>query len=283
MRYPDFFIIGAPKCGTTALAGWLSENPGIFMCTPKEPNYYSYRAGQVLPYMASARTPDQYFQLFAKAHPHQIIGDASTTYLRSEEAVCLLLKDNPLARLIVCLRNPLERVQSTHSQRMKSGWEPERDFATAWTKSKTDYIDACSAGQQVDRLLRNASRKQVLFLLNEDMREDPRATYESVLHFVGAPDDGKSDFPSLNERAVPRSLMLARILKESRGLRSNLGIRLPTGLRKYTLPLMNRSARVEEKGLSPILRNEIVEMFRPDVELLQNLIERDLEHWLHTT
>lgn len=283
MRYPDFFIIGAPKCGTTAIAHWLARNPEVFMCYPKEPHYYSYRSQHISHHIARARTPEQYLQLFEEAHPNQLIGEASTSYLRYVDSVRLLLKDNPAARLLVCLRNPLERVPSDHAQRLKMGRESERDLATAWAKSRSDYIDACSAGRQVESLLLNAPREQILFVLNEDMRRDPRCVYKAILRFIGARDDGQSDFPFLNVRSVPRSLMLARTLEEYRKLKGSLGIRLPTGLGKYISPMMFRSPRLEEKGLSPVLRNEMVETFRPDVELLQDLINRDLQHWLHTT
>lgn len=283
MRNPDFFLIGAPKCGTTALASWLSRNPGILIGNPKEPNYYSYLAGSIMPHMATARTRDEYLRLFEAAEPNQLIGEASTTYLRSPESIRLLMNDNPAARLLVCLRNPLERVLSGHAQRLQMGLESERDFANAWSKSKSVYIEACSAGRQIERILQYVPRQQIFFVLNEDMRRSPRSVYQSVLRFLRVPDDGQNVFRSSNQRAIPRSLALARLLLEYNKIKSRFGITRSFGIGRHLSPLIKRPPRPEELVLSPVLRIEILNTFRDDIELLQELIQRDLGHWVKET
>ncbi len=128
-KRPNFFILGAPKCGTTSLASWLSAHPNIFMSTPKEPRYFNtdYAAPD------RPRSLEKYEQLFAEATPkHKAVGEATTGYLRSEKAVPAILKYAPSARFIVCLRNPIEMVQSVHAQLVKKGTEIEVSFERAW-------------------------------------------------------------------------------------------------------------------------------------------------------
>ena len=84
-RRPDFFILGAPKCGTTALSEYLRRHPRVFVSRPKEPHYfcadfdYYYAPGQ--------RTEEHYLRLFAEADEgHLAVGEASVWYLYSEDA-----------------------------------------------------------------------------------------------------------------------------------------------------------------------------------------------------
>src|SRR5210317_2370745 len=113
MKKPDFFFIGAPKCGTTALANWLREHPRIFMTQrPKEPWYFDNDIQNV-----DRMSLEQYENLFQKADDnHLVVGEASTTYLRSREAVSNILEYSPSARFLVAIRNPVEMAPSVHAQ-----------------------------------------------------------------------------------------------------------------------------------------------------------------------
>ena len=85
---PNFFIIGAPKSGTTALYQYLSSHPNIYMCTPKEPHYFSNELNGV----AFVKTLDEYQNLFkGKNKNHKIIGEASVWYLYSENALQIFI------------------------------------------------------------------------------------------------------------------------------------------------------------------------------------------------
>src|SRR5258708_5345567 len=129
MNIPNFFIIGAPKCGTTALCKYLRENPRIFISTPKEPKYFDFDLSYPVKMNREA-----YLALFSKADPRfqSAIGEASTSYLFSTRAVPEILKFNPGAKFIVMLRNPVELVQGWHNQCIIAGQEDILDFEEAW-------------------------------------------------------------------------------------------------------------------------------------------------------
>ena len=117
IKNPNLFILGAPKCGTTSLYTYLREHPNIFFSHIKGPHYFAtdfenYR---------SVKTKVDYANLFSEANAqHSIIGEASVLYLYSENAIKGIYNDNPNAKLIIMLRNPIEVVQSWHAQMLWS-------------------------------------------------------------------------------------------------------------------------------------------------------------------
>ena len=113
MKKPNFFIIGAPKCGTTSLANWLAEHPRVFFSDTKEPHFFCTDG------YTGVKTLKQYEKLFEDAKPHHLaVGEGSTHYLFSKVAVPNILVYNPDARFIVCLRNPVDMAPSLHSERL---------------------------------------------------------------------------------------------------------------------------------------------------------------------
>ncbi|MEC9341081.1 MAG: sulfotransferase [Pseudomonadota bacterium] len=173
-RLPNFFIVGAPKCGTTSLAGWLAQHPNILMSSAKEPHYYNTDFGN-----RHTHSPAEYSRFFK--HPPAVcdaVGEASVWYLYSHAAVPNILVDVPAAKFIVMLRNPVEMAPSLHEQQLVNGTEDVADFAAAW-RLQTEreagrsiprlceepklllYGPACRLGEQLQRLYCVAGQEQV--------------------------------------------------------------------------------------------------------------------------
>lgn len=290
VRMPNFFIIGAPKCGTTSLTEWLREHPAVFMPILKEPQFYNLDHDYVFPRL----TANEYRGLFRNATDRQLaIGESSTWYLHSEVAVPAILRDNPEAKFIVCLRNPVEMVQSLHQHLVTDLEEPLGDFATAWrarfARARTklprthpflDYGEVCKLGRVVGRLLELVPRERVLIVLMDDLRRAPRAEYERILAFLGVPDDGRMEFPSANPARANRSPAFTRLLRGIGTLKARA--RLPAfglGLLDWVRAL--NTVPASRQRLSPALERELQDHFREDVELLSRIIGRDLRYWLH--
>jgi len=294
MPKPNFFILGAPKCGTTSLANWLSEHPAIFMCKPKEPQFFN------TDYHSTDRPSSvaAYEALFADADDrHLAVGEASTAYLRSEVAVPAILDFAPDARFVVCLRNPVEMAVSVYAQLLKTGRELEKSFARAWdlqesrrrgegipwscTEPKVlQYGHTCALGSQVEALLRHVARERVLFVLLESIAEDPRRAYLHVLEHLSLPDDGRIYFPVENERKVPRARLVTAALHSARQLGGTLGLPSRTGLGGLAMRLASRPP--ESQALSPEIRSKLNAFFEPEIHLLARTLDRDLSHWLGT-
>lgn len=290
---PNFFIIGAPKCGTTSLASWLSEHPNIYMSPIKEPHFYNTDLRDV-----RIRDPEEYERLFMGARAeHVAVGEASVFYLFSKVAVPRIEREHPQARYIVIVRNPIEMAYSLWDQFLFSGQEHIRSFEDAWRLSDEraagravtrwtrdarllDYKSVCRLGEQVRRLLSIVPRERVLILVLDDIKVDPRSQYLKVLGFLGVPDDGRREFPVHNPAKERRWPILNRAVKAYWDIQRKLRIpALRTGLLKK-LDELNTRYR-PRPPLPSSLRREMAEYFRDDVCLLGELIERDLSYWLN--
>lgn len=129
MKPPNFFIVGAPKCGTTTLWTYLYEHPNCYMTPTKEPNYFTTDLQPF--YKIDSR--DEYIKLFEGAgESHIAVGEASTAYLLSHEAMKNIYNFDPKAKIIVMLRNPVDLVYSYHLFRVFLGVERVRSFDRVW-------------------------------------------------------------------------------------------------------------------------------------------------------
>lgn len=274
VKQPNFFIIGAPKCGTTSLARYLGDHPQVFVTTPKEPCYFSrsltvdrvQRRSK-----ACHRSLEGYLHLFdAATERHQLRGDATTRNLRCEAALFEIKALVPEARLIVMLRDPTEFIPSWHAQKIHEKQEVEYDLEKAWRLEEsrrqgtnvpgrlkaTDavfYSQVARMGSQVERLLQIFPREQVHLIVLDDLRKNPRDVYVRTLEFLGAIDDGRTDFEVHNPRRT-----------------SKRGILSLFGLGKSPIPIV---------GPSPKFEAELRHHFVGEVEKLERILGRDLSSW----
>ncbi len=195
MKEPNFFVIGGPKCGTTALSEYLRSHPHVFFSNPKEPNFFNED-------FANRRTLDMrtYLHLFEGAtDEHAAVGEGSVLYLRSEVAVPKILSFRPDARFVVMVRNPVDMVYSLHSQTVYHGTEDVTDFREAWRlqderragrrlpKLCVDpkeflYGEMCLLGSQIERLYRSVYGDRVKVVFFEDFVRDTRAAQQQETH-----------------------------------------------------------------------------------------------------
>lgn len=296
MRRPDLFIVGAPKCGTTALHQYLGEHPRIFMSRRKEPWFF---ANDFHRYVT---TLEQYTALFNSATDHHLaVGESSAAYLRSDTALQRIREFSPGARIVVMLRNPVDLVHSLHSQALLNLNEDQADIERAWRLQEErrdgryiprlcrsprflQYADVARLGEQVARALEIFDRRRVKLIVFDDFAGDTRRVYEDVLGFLEIPSDNRSHFPRVNAARVTRSSVLARIahrppqllVEPYLRLKKRLGWR-DVGLTDWIKHVNERE--VERTPLKTSFRLELIEEFRDDVDRLAQLLERDLSHW----
>ena len=302
MRRPNFFIAGAPKCGTSALEFYLKDHPAIYAYAKYEPHYFS-------PDVAGAYTrytseEDYLNQCFTKAtDEHKAVGEKSALYLYSVEAARNIKAFDPSAKIIVMLRNPVEVAYSLHSQLLFSSDEDVHDFAEAWnlqdarrqgesipkacTHPKTLlYRDVCLMGAQLERLYEVFPQEQVLAIVFDDFKADTREVYERTLSFLGVPSDGREFFPRTNPNKAIRSRWMASLLGRppkpfvrlyyfvGRTIGWNIPLKLLRTVRRWN------SRNAKRDPLGPEMRAILIDAFRDDVHKLGRLLNRDLSHWL---
>jgi hypothetical protein len=293
---PTFFIVGAQRCGTTALSKYLRSHPNICFSRPKEPHFFAKEFQNV----AKIRSIEEYLALFKECVGTEfVIGEGSTGYLQSANAISNIYKFNSAAKIIAMLRNPVDIIYSLHAHLFYTGHEDENDFEKAWrlqnlrSRGKKlpnnpvlhpvlQYKKVGKIGFQVKRLLSVFPTEQVKIILFDDFKTSPRKIYEEVLSFLEVPTDGRKEFPVSNENKIHRFPMVIKYLRKTVPweLRSSIN----ETAKKYRLQkfLMHRvlTTSAKRKPLSANFRMELVDEFRDDIEQLSRILDRDLEHWL---
>lgn len=296
MRHPDFFVAGAPKSGTTALCEYLRQHPDVFFSEPKELNYFA----EDFDGHRAIRDQATYDAMFVGARAdHLRVGEGSVLYLYSAVALERIHAYAPDARIIVMLRNPLEMIPALHQQFLGALYEDEPSLEKAWSLQAERaqgrhvprlcrqpellaYAKLGMLGQQLDRLWKIFPREQTLVILFEDFVADTRSVYLKVLEFLGLEDDGRVDFPRINEAHGLRPGLAGWFVR-----RTPVAIRnLITDLR-YTrlgrqIPLLaDRLFKRPQprEQLSRAFRAELVRTFAADIGHLSKLLVRDLSAW----
>lgn len=232
---PDFFIVGQPKAGTTALYKMLRTHPGLYMPDLKEPNFFCTDLVQPsmrrrgMPYFA---TVEEYVSLFSPALPGQRIGEASVHYLQSRVAARNIATFNPEARIVAILREPASLLRSLHLQLLQSGVEREADLATALCLEEERrkgraiprschrpqlllYSEVVRYVDQLQRFRELFRPDRMLIAIYDDFLRDNEGTVRSIFRFLGLDDSvdvvRTPANPSVFVRAPAIALALHRI------------------------------------------------------------------------
>ena len=192
--WPNLFIAGAPRCGTSSLDAYLRDIPGIFMSRIKEPNYFARKViPDDHPMLKPIRDEKQYLQLFAGAGTARFRGEASPTYLEDPEAPHLINRVAPDARFVVSLRDPVERLHS-HYLMMKNNRPSMGSFAEEVKRgvelqhNRSLAVLGPDVGmyhEQLQRVHGVLGKHRVKVLIFEEYTADVPAALRQVLDFLG--------------------------------------------------------------------------------------------------
>jgi hypothetical protein len=236
-RVPDFFIVGQPKAGTTALHVTLRRHPQIFMPELKEPNYFA-RELVYKPLAADFPTTlDHYLSLFASAQPGQRAGEASIFYLWSHTAAHQIAQLRSDGRIIVMLREPVSFLHSLHLQFIKAGVETEHDLrhALALEEERRNgrhlprdgywpqllpYSEHMRYMDQLRRYQDAFPADQILVLIYDDYRQDNAAILRKILRFLDLDDTVPLSTNDVNQSTRIRARRIKKLMdgaSEGRG------------------------------------------------------------------
>lgn len=297
-KKPNFFIVGAPKSGTTALSEYLREHMNIVISMPKEPHFFATDMEK----MRTTNREETYLSYFKDVTEQTIaIGDASVWYLYSKNAIRNIFNYNPKAKIIVMLRNPLEMVPSMHAQHYFSTDENIKDFERAWGLNKDRekgksipkycrapqniiYDKIALYSEQIDRLYKYFPEEQVKIILFNDFKVDTQKIYLDVLDFLKVINDDKLDFPIINENTVSKNYWLkALVVNQPKTilLIKNLIKRMLGKEELNIAPFINKlnTKKVKRKPVNEKIKREMINNYSEDIQRLSNIINRDLNNW----
>ena len=305
-RLPDFFIVGHPKSGTTALYEMLRRHPQIFMPDLKEPRWFAPDLrSRFQPAVAAGasrlvlpETLEEYQALFAPAGAGELIGEASPSYLRSAVAAGLIAAAQPTARIIAVLREPAGFLRSLHLEFVQNHVEHEQDLRRAFENEQlepsgrgedeppaTRYSDRVRYVEQLERYAAVFPREQMLVLIYDDFRRDNEATVRAVLRFLGVDETRPIALVEANPTVHVRSLRADRMVRSiyagqgpvTGALKATFK-RLPGGSALGALLRSGRRRALHGRPKPPDeeFMAELRRRFRGEVEALGDYLGRDL-------
>lgn len=298
---PNFLIIGAAKCGTTSLHYYLQQHPEIFMCPRKdtfffdfgghEPNYAGPGDEEWYTDFAVVHL-EEYEALFAGVSSEKAVGEACAGYLYAPQASECVHRHIPHAKLIAVLRDPAERAYSSFLHEVRDGHETAADFAEGLALEKDRIRDNWrpiwhyrARGfyyEQIQRYLSLFGSSQLRIYLYEDLKENPTAMLKDIFSFLEVDESFVPDTSRKhNVAGFPRSRTLFKLVMTPNLLKTLIRPLLPAGFRNSLRSAITESrTSLHRPPLPPELRKRLVDEYRPDILKLQDLIRRDLSHWL---
>lgn len=294
-RRPDFFIVGAPKCGTTALHSALRGHPEVFLPENKEPHFFAkdLDIGEGW----CVRDEADYLGLFRNCGDAARVGEASPWYLFSKTAAQEIHAFQGEAKILILLRDPVDLIHSVHLQHLNTANEDLFDLSEALEaepeRARGERLPAhapfpdCLAyrsiaklSEQVERYLDVFGQQRVKVLLLDDLRADEGAFLRDVCSFleVEEREDLKMERRNPSRDLTSVDLMLKRLHYRSR-LIPGLQRRLPPSAKSLYRGAVRLLPAKRKVGISQALRAELSLELREDVERLALLIDRDLSGW----
>lgn len=295
---PNFFLIGAAKCGTTSVAGYLDQHPEVFVSKPKEPNFFSFEPNSkpsccgpvdeevlyelLLKY--SVTSPEAYAALYSAAEGTPAIGEASVRYLYESQTAARIAEYSPTAKLIVMLRDPVDRLHSHYHMNVRQHIEPltlanaieaedervEQGWGWDWHYRRV----GCYAGQ-LRAYYQHFDPAQFLVLFQGDLQRDPRATLRACFEHLEVNTDFTPDF---SRRALvghtPRWRGLRNIIRNENMVKTVAKKIVPQSIRKSFVTWSEQKNRQSIPVLEPRLRSKLEAYFFEDRQQLEELLGR---------
>ncbi|HUA42161.1 MAG TPA: sulfotransferase [Streptosporangiaceae bacterium] len=300
MALPDFFVAGAPKAGTTALHAALARHPALYMSAVKEPKFFLTDGppptqggpGDAKTYREHVWHQADYEALFDPAPAGALRGESTPFYLYSHDAQRRIKALVPHARLIVVVRDPVERAHSNWTHLWSAGLDPIDDFVRACAAEEQriaagwadfwHYKRIGLYGQQVQHLYSVFPRSQVLLFRYRDLIDDPAGTLDRICVFLGIEPGLIADVPRENVTAHPELTRSHQNLSRVVRTCSAVTTRLPGHPGKLMIDKLERRLQhgaAPRRPLTWVERQALILYFEDDIRLLGKLTGEDFSHW----
>lgn len=300
--FPNFFIIGAPKCGTTALYDILRQHPEIYMSSVKEPHYFTFE-GEVPMFQGpgggyfrrvAITRPLDYLMLFAGASGHRAIGEASPSYLRSQVAAKRIHRAAPNAKLIAVLRQPAARAYSHFQYLRFHGVEPISSFADALEQENIRkalgwssihfYRQGGYYFSNLSRYYELFPREQIKIYLYDEWNQSPMTVLQDLFRFLEVDPHFIPKLRRSNVTLTPHYPRMNHLAKHPERIEKLLSSFTPSFFKKQIVVGIQKINKTLNLAPPPTISRdiyrELTESYREDILQLQELIGRDLTHWL---
>lgn len=301
MALPDFFIAGVPKAGTTALHSALAKHPSLHMSPVKEPKFFLTDGpprtdggpGDIKTYREHVWRRSDYEALFDGARPGQIKGESTPFYLYNRDAQLRIKELIPDAKLIVVLRDPVERAHSNWTHLWSAGLDPSGDFLDACAKEEQRvaagwadfwrYTGLGMYGEQLRHLYTVFPREQVLVVRYRDLLTEPVPMLDQVCDFLGVRAGIVAEVPRENVTAHPHASLRHSVVAAARRASTALSALLPGHLGAGMTDQLEQMLQQDAAPRRPLTweqRDALIPTFKADIALLESITGEDFSNWL---
>jgi len=283
---PNFFIIGAPRSGTTSLYEYLKQVPEIYLSPIKEPYYFCRILVPDDHFLKPLRDETKYFQLFDNVKNEKIVGEGTTHYLADPEAARLIHEISPNAKILISLRDPIERTFSHYLLRRTANYTSstfhelvKRELNEGVEKIDPDFMIKYGLySENVKKFKKIFGSKNVKIIIFEEWKSDIENTIKNILDFLNVKYVADElDTKRHNEfigKKIPRGKISKNILKNKSAI----------SIAKKIIPKFGRMY-LDDKILTkeetkPIMqtdsRNALINFYKNDVKELEQFLGRKL-------
>lgn len=303
MPMPNFLVLGASKSGTTSLHYYLDQHPEIYMSPGKQTYFFAFEDED--PFFPGPGDMDHmrqhlvtrledYRGKFSDINGHKAIGEVCSPYLYIPKAAERIHHHIPDAKLIVILRNPVDRAYSSFMHLRRDGHEPCEDFNEAFHKEDERmrqnwrnlwfYKSVGLYYRQIHRYFQLFDRSQIrIYIYEKDYLNNTAWLLKDIYQFLGVDDNFEADTTVKHHvGGIPRSKKLHDFVMEPRRVKNWVKSLVPKTVRKRLKNALTvNELNMQKEPLSPELRQALTVEFKEDIIDLQKLIGCDLSHWMH--
>lgn len=293
MNKVDFFVVGAAKCGTSALFEYLVQHPTVFIPEKKELHFF----GSDLHYSVPRITSEEYHSYFPRSEKNKLKGDCSVSYLLSKNAAQEILEYNSEAKIIIIVRDPVQMLVSLHAELVYDGMEKETDLQKALElepqrrkgnslpkvysipKEFLFYSESVALFTQIQRYYSVIKKENIKLIQQEELRTQPKETLLALCDFLGIKAFEFSEKKSVNPRKKVRFTKL-NYLQNQLGERGKSFFRkaIPSKrLRKLIFHKIWALNSTENKTteIDDDLQKKLSLQLKPEIEGLEQLLKTD--------
>jgi hypothetical protein len=297
---PNFLIIGAMKAGTTSFYNYLNQHPEVFMSEKKEPHFFAYSGKlpncngpldmEILRKMVVCEK-EKYYQLFSNSSKrHKAIGEASTMYLYYSNAASNIYNELSDVKILVFLRNPVERAFSSYVHLVRDGREKlsfeealkeeenriENNWVPLW-----HYKNAGLYYGQLKKFYDLFDHNKIKIILFEEFRDNPKEVYKDVCRFLEIKESFEPNFKiRYNVSGLPRNQTFHNFLKKRNFVKSFVKKILPEKLQKVLKYHAHDINLASKPNLDKSVYDKLKKQYVTDISNLEKLIDRNLTQWV---
>jgi hypothetical protein len=296
MTLPNFLIVGAAKSGTTSLYAYLAQHPDVYLCPVKEPCFFSDGNPRLV------RTNLEYEALFDTRTSEKAVGEASASYLYDPEAPKKIKALMNGVKIIIILRNPINRAYSQWGQIFyQLGYEElsfeeallEEDTRISLGKFNEDspfyygfyhYFHVGLYYEQVKRYFDIFYRERVQVHIFEEFIKDPGQTCKEIFSFIGVDPGFIPVIEKHNMAASFRFGFLHKLLLSPPPILSKVYQALPMRSKLFIYDVARSLFRMNLRDMprppmEKSIRDRLMARYRENIHQLEGLLGRDLSLW----